>query len=46
MRGSKQEQGFVLSINPKTNWTQVAWAEKGPKYCHLYELEKVDVHSA
>lgn len=43
LRGT-DNYGLVLQIN-SNNWVQVSWVDKGPKICHLFELEKCNVDS-
>lgn len=44
LRGHGKE-GVVVRIHPETKWTQVRWdtIAKGPRYCHLMELELAKV---
>lgn len=41
LRG-RHKTGVPQKMDDDTNWCTVKWDKDGPKYCHLFELKKVE----
>lgn len=42
LRGRGDRTGVLVKLNEENKWSTVEWTDgKGPRICHLFELEKV-----